>query len=195
MFDQLTDFWEKRGFEIVFWGSIIVIVACVILSIGKEGSYDRNMWSYPSLFDKRIGVVGADRGMDVRPPTSSQPRDSKGELTCRRYLEMRFNKPFGKARPDFLRNQVTSGAGSGGFNLELDCFNPELGLALEYNGVQHYKYTPYFHRSKEAFHNQKYRDEIKKYKCKENGINLIEVPYDVKNIEEYVENELMKLGY
>ena len=74
-------------------------------------------------------------------------------------------------------------------------YNEELKLALEYNGAQHYKYIPYFHKSKDAFHNQKYRDEIKKYKCKENGIRLIEVPYNVKDIEEFIERELRKLGY
>ena len=49
----------------------------------------------------------------------------------------------------------------GNFNLELDCFNKELRIGLEYNGVQHYKYVPYFHKNKEAFLNQKYRDDMK----------------------------------
>ena len=185
MFDKISDFWEKKGFEIVFWGSIIIIVICILTRIGKRcGTYDKNMWDYPKIFDNYI----------IPEKPKRQQRDSTGETTCRRYLEMRFKTPFSKARPDFLRNQVTSGA-RGDYNLELDCFNPEMKLALEYNGIQHYKFIPYFHKTKEAFHNQKYRDEIKRYKCKENEIDLIEVPYDVKNIEEYIEKELQNLGY
>ena len=185
MFEQITDFWEKKGFEVVFWGSIAIIVLCIFLSIGKRsGTYDRNMWDYPKIFDRYI----------IPDKPKRKQRDSTGEITCRRYLETRFNLPFTKARPDFLRNQVTSGS-RGDYNLELDCFNPEMKLAVEYNGVQHYKFVPYFHRTKETFYNQKYRDEIKKYKCKENGIDLIEVPYDVKNIENFIEDELQKLGY
>ena len=187
MFEEITDMWERRGFEIVFWGSIIVIIVCILLRIGKQGTYDRDMWSYPSMYTSRT------QGITERP--REKPKDSRGETACRKYLEMRFNKPFDKIRPDFLRNPVTSGGKNGDYNLELDCFNPELKLALEYNGIQHYKYVPYFHRSKETFHNQKYRDEIKKYKCRENGIDLIEVPYDVKDTDTFIETELRKLGY
>jgi hypothetical protein len=121
------------------------------------------------------------------------PTDSKGELECRRVLQYIFKVPFDKARPDFLRNPVTGGR----YNLELDCFDASLRLAVEYNGQQHYKYLPFFHRTKDAFYNQGYRDEIKRRMCKDNGVNLIEVPYTVKlpDIKWYIENELRKLGY
>ena len=189
MFKKLSEFWEEKGFEIVFWGSVIIIAICIVIRMReKSGTYDKNIWSYPDIFSRKT--------FSDLPRSQSVPksRDSKGEIICRQYLERRFNKPFGKIRPKFLRNQVTSESGID-YNLELDCYNDELKLALEYNGAQHYKYIPHFHKSKETFHNQKYRDEIKKYKCKENGINLIEVPYDVKDIEGLIERELRKLGY
>ena len=93
-------------------------------------------------------------------------------------------------RPDFLRNPVTGG----NFNLELDCYNEELNLAVEYNGVQHYKFIPYMHKNKEAFLNQKYRDDMKKRMCKDAGVILIDVPYTVEphNIKKYLETELRK---
>ena len=99
-----------------------------------------------------------------------------------------FKRPFNKARPDFLRNPVTGG----NFNLELDCFDEGLRIAVEYNGIQHYRYIPYFHKNKEAFTNQKYRDFMKKQKCKDAGVLLISVPYTVElhNIKKYIENEL-----
>lgn len=116
--------------------------------------------------------------------------DSIGEQICRYHLNQRFNKPFLKERPDFLKNPVTN------TNLELDCFCRELGLALEYNGRQHYEFTPKFHKSKNDFYNQKYRDQIKKQLCYENKIDLIEVPFSVSHeeIPIYIDQALEKLG-
>ena len=72
-----------------------------------------------------------------------------------------------------------------------------MRLAVEYNGAQHYKYIPYFHRNKEHFMNQKYRDDMKRRICKENGIMLVEVPYTVKidDIYGYLQKELRRLGF
>jgi len=73
--------------------------------------------------------------------------DSKGETECRRVLQKIFQRPFLKARPDFLNNPVTGNQ----FNLELDCYDHSLKLAVEYNGQQHYQYNKFFHRNKEHF--------------------------------------------
>lgn len=112
--------------------------------------------------------------------------ESKGEAECRRVLETLFKEPFPSARPDFLSNPVT------GVNLELDCYNKDLQLAVEYNGIQHYEYTPRFHKNKEAFMNQKYRDELKRQMCELHGVNLIEVPNMLKivDIEAFIVKEL-----
>lgn len=117
--------------------------------------------------------------------------ESKGELECRRFLETIFQAPFPKARPDFLKNPVT------GNNLEIDCFNPTLKLGVEYNGQQHYSFTSFFHKNVEASTNQKYRDELKRRMCRENGIHLIEVPYTIKlnDIGPYLQLRLKQLGY
>jgi hypothetical protein len=118
-------------------------------------------------------------------------QDSIGEIICRKYAEHVFRRPFSKIRPDFLKNPVTSS------NLEIDCFCEDLNLGIEYNGKQHYEYTPKFHNSKQDFYNQKYRDLIKRDICMKNGINLIEVPYTVPHnaIPLYLENALKKLSY
>ena len=120
-----------------------------------------------------------------------QGKDSKGELICRRYLEERFRKKFDKERPKYMFNSVT------GKPLEFDCFNKELLIACEYNGRQHYEYTPYFHKSRADFQNQMYRDKMKRDICLKLGINLIEVPYNIKHeeIPNYIEKELRKKGY
>jgi hypothetical protein len=108
-------------------------------------------------------------------------------------LQELFRKPFPNERPDFLRNTVTGGL----YNLELDCYNESLKLAVEYSGIQHYKYVPYFHKNKEAFLNQKYRDEMKRRLCKDADVVLIEVPYTVKtpDIRVFLIGKLRENGY
>jgi hypothetical protein len=106
-------------------------------------------------------------------------------------MQKLFDKPFYKTRPRFLNNPVTFGTN----NLELDCYNEELKIAVEYDGAQHYKYIPYFHKTYEAFLNQRYRDYMKEQMCKENNIRLIRVPYTVKidKIESYLTTKLEEM--
>jgi hypothetical protein len=117
--------------------------------------------------------------------------DSKGETECRRFLETVFQAPFPKTRPPFLRNPVT------GQNLEIDCYNEDMKLGVEYNGSQHYNYSTFFHKNYEASNNQKYRDELKRRMCQDQGISLIEVPYTIKlsDIGNYLHLKLTQLGY
>jgi hypothetical protein len=104
-------------------------------------------------------------------------------------LEGYFGKPFIRVRPDFLRNHVVSGK-----NLEIDCYNDELKLAVEFQGRQHYQFIPHFHKNKGTYHNQLYRDELKREKCRQNGVKLIEVPWNV-NVGTYLEEQLRINGY
>ena len=105
-------------------------------------------------------------------PLDKVKNESSGETLCRKLATDAFQVPFIKIRPDFLKNNVT------GANLELDIYNEGLKLAIEYNGRQHYDYVPFFHKNYEHFQTQKYRDEIKKMLCKQNGIHLIEIKYN-----------------
>ena len=172
-------FWKKYGFEIILITSVLFIIIFALFRKHKNGSWNKYIISYKDH--------GKDHGKDQG---KEQGKDSKGEIECRRVLQKIFNRRFEKARPDFLRNPVTGNS----FNLELDCFNFDIRLAVEYQGCQHYKYTPFFHKNNEAFLNQKYRDYIKKQMCKDNNITLIEVPYTVKinDIEKYLIKELKK---
>ena len=190
MLSKIKQVWNEYGFEIILGLCVAFILLYALYNkfSGKNGSWTKssqlNSWLKQSY------------QAPPTPPQSLSPRkqggDSKGEIECRRVLQYLFKRPFDKARPDFLRNPVTGGS----FNLELDCFDPDLRIAVEYNGVQHYKYVPYFHRTNDAFLNQKYRDEMKRQKCKENGVLLIEVPYSVKleDIKGFIEKELTRAG-
>ncbi|AOC55174.1 hypothetical protein LCDVSa090R [Lymphocystis disease virus 3] len=109
---------------------------------------------------------------------------SKGEMICKQTVEKLTGKSFVKTRPKFLLNKVT------GRNLELDCYNAELKLAVEYNGEQHYKYKPFFHKTIGEFRELKYRDLLKQIMCKEADITLITVPYTIKDIEGYLRDNV-----
>lgn len=183
IFSKISNLWYSYGFEIIIVSCIlfIAIMSIYYWIIGKKGTWRK--FDYNSISFEKSNKSFYNRNS----------RESKGEIECRRVLEKIFNRPFNKSRPDFLRNSVTGGQ----FNLELDCFNPELRLAVEYNGRQHYDYIPYFHKNKEAFHNQKYRDFMKQTLCRDNRIVLIEVPYSVEinNIERFLIKELRNKGF
>lgn len=123
-------------------------------------------------------------GASPTPPPSTDPTVSTGESWCKIAAERITGKPFNKVRLSELMNPIT------GFPLELDCYNPELKVAIEYNGQQHYQMTPYYHQSNADFHNQQYRDYIKSELCTKNGIKLIVVPYTMRN-EESIQNYLI----
>lgn len=115
---------------------------------------------------------------------------SKGEEECKRIVESFFQKPFQKARPTCLTNPIT------GECLELDLYNEDVRVAIEYNGRQHYEYVPFFHqKSRDRFQNQQYRDYLKKDMCEKQKIHLITVDYRCPDIRSYLHDELKKLGF
>lgn len=95
------------------------------------------------------------------------------ETTCRKILEFIYKKPFPKVRPKWLQK------------LELDCYNEELKLALEYNGKQHYEVVPWFGGTLKE---QQERDKRTIKLCQENEITILVIPYTVKykNLYSYV---------
>lgn len=135
-----------------------------------------------------ITIIGLLYGwIDYQPP-NYECSSKKGEEICRHYLREIFGKPFHRAHPRWLRNPET------GKCLELDCYNAELMIALEYNGEQHYVYPNTFHRTREDFDAQLRRDKFKADKCKERGVLLIVVPYNIpkSEIREFIKRELVE---
>jgi hypothetical protein len=110
-------------------------------------------------------------------------KQSCGEKRCRDWLEQKFARKFDRVRPDWLKNPES------GRNLELDCFNEELGLAVEFNGIQHYKYTSIFHKNKAEFLYSLKKDMLKKKLCLENNVHLVVVPYWIRDVERFLEIE------
>lgn len=193
IFKKIEYIWENYGFEFLVVLSFIFILLYGFYNClkGRNGS-----WSNKQYYDYNIRNPHENlNSLKSQSQFQSQRNfgESKGEIECRRVLEHFFKRPFNKSRPDFLRNEVTGNIN----NLELDCFNQELKLAVEYNGIQHYKFTPYFHKSHEHFLTQKYRDYMKRNLCRDAGITLIEVPYTVQNnkIYDYLRLQLINNGF
>jgi hypothetical protein len=63
-------------------------------------------------------------------------------------------------------------------NLRLDFFIPALQLAFEFDGIQHFKFSNFFHKDKKSFEKAKERDSQKSKYCLENNISLIRIRYD-----------------
>lgn len=182
---NVVQLYKENDFMFFLYLSLGLLLLLFVYNLitRKRGTWTNRVTDYGKLMPTNADLVLSNKR---RPPTVS-----KGEAECRRVVEKIFRKPFPKCRPDFLRNSVTSDDFNNN-NLEIDCYNDELKIGIEYNGVQHYKYIPFFHKNKEAFYNQKYRDEMKRVKCQQNGILLIEVPYNIQieNIEEYIKSKL-----
>jgi len=190
MIRKLQEIWNDKGFEILVISCLIFLCVFGLINFlrKKKGNYSKSkFYVIPSSGKNRNKRKRIDDNSNY-PIRNTRRKESKGESECRRVLEKIFRQPFRSVRPDFLRNPVTGSR----FNLEIDCYNDKLKLGVEFNGRQHYEYTPYFHRNKEHFLNQKYRDDMKRRICKENGIILIEVPYTIKNkdIESFLVKEL-----
>lgn len=220
-FVNFTKYWQTKGWLWMFIGAVVLLGMCWLISERHniQGTYDKYNIVSKNQSKKTSGnkyfpqsIEYNDRRLltgEYNPYTydasghlnrsgesgtksrSRVPTNSKGEEICRSTLEMIFQRPFQKCRPSFLYNSVT------GENLELDMYNKELGIAVEYNGQQHYKYNSFMHGgSKDKFYGQQYRDRMKKDICKKLGILLIEVPYTVKHdkIPEFLYQKLRETG-
>lgn len=121
---------------------------------------------------------------DYYPPSTRKPSPprSAGEIACKAAVEKIYGVPFHSVWPDWLRNPKT------GRCLELDLYNDELKLAIEYHGEQHYKYTPRFHKSYNDFVKAIERDNVKLDICDKHGVYVITVPYNCPHnqIESYI---------
>lgn len=84
-------------------------------------------------------------------------------------------------RPNFLGLQ------------SIDIYIPELGLAIEYQGQQHYEPVTLF-GGEEGFRSTQARDERKRALLAVKGVPLLEWPYDVPITEEQLIIRLSEIG-
>ena len=167
--------------EFKYWLLIFIgVLVLFYLFHNAINSYIRayKPWTVNSIIKK----------IDHSPPPK---KVYKYETRCREIFEDIFKTDFPKVRPNFIVNDKT------GKKLELDGYNDKLKLAFEYQGQQHYNFSPYFHKSQEDFANQVYRDKLKKELCEKNNITLIEIPYNIeyRDLEDYIKMKLHDEGF
>lgn len=170
------------------WSTWLIIVLGIIFIFwviwGGREEYDFvgvKPLTTPTLFDKNIPDEYVSNfpdtlikigNVDSNLNNKNDKLFNKGEDIVYEVLQDILESTIERnIRPDFLKNPET------GKNLELDCYCEEYALAVEYNGVQHYKFPSVYHKTEEEFYNQVYRDRLKRKLCDEAGIYLISVPY------------------
>ncbi len=118
----------------------------------------------------------------------SQTQNCKTELFCKSIFEKLFGLTFLKDRPKFLFNSKSNRT------LELDGYCPELSLAFEYQGKQHYELV--FSDNQQELEQQQYRDALKLKLCQENNVKLIIIPYWIRknNLEKYITQQCIELN-
>lgn len=125
----------------------------------------------------------------------------KMQTMCGIIIQVCTGKKFESERPSWLKNPLT------GRCMEIDYYNHKLSLGIEYNGKQHYEYTPHFHKEKfcaydgkvvpgmRHFELQVFRDEAKKSLCDKYGVTLLIVPYTIpaENLTSYILEKLSRI--
>lgn len=146
------------------------LIAIIVICFKNEPTIDTiDMKNFCQIKESKI-----EDELLVKKPKNM----SNGQFECQKAIEEIFGEKFqSNVRPNWLRNSET------GRNLELDCYNEKLRIAIEYNGEQHYKFPNAFMKTAEDFKNQIRRDELKKELCKLNAVKLIIVPYNIPNSE------------
>ena len=92
----------------------------------------------------------------------------RGERQARVAFEHIFGARFPRVKPDWLLN-------SRGRKMELDGYNPKLGVAFEHQGEQHFE-DNYFNLSKGSLGQRRRDDALKRNLCKKQGLVLLSIP-------------------
>ena len=112
------------------------------------------------------GTEYTPRYSDIQSKHNGCPycNQSKGEKLTRKYLDNHsINYDYGYVLPN---------------RLHLDFYLYEFNIAIEYDGIQHYKPIEYF-GGDSRYKEQVKRDTIKNQYCKDNNITLIRIPYTI----------------
>jgi len=112
-------------------------------------------------------------------------KGSKSEEIARTTFKQLFGGDFKKRRPSWLLNDR-------GRQMELDGYEPELGIAFEYQGRQHFEDVGVY-RMGTRLSVRIQDDQRKRDLCEKHGVKLIELRWDDK-YEDFPKRIRMQLG-
>jgi hypothetical protein len=103
---------------------------------------------------------------------------AKGQLNNKSDLHLKAREIIHKIFPTFQVLEEVSIPLRKAETLYLDFYLPLAKICIEVHGEQHYKFVPFFHKTKLNFFKHKKRDREKAQWCALNNISIIELPYD-----------------
>jgi len=169
------------------WLILVVISFLIILFFTLFSLISKKNGSYSNIFSKLIPEKTwyPDNFENYQ---EMKKFESKGEKIARECIQNILKKPFTNQRLPDLKNPNTNR------NLEIDCFNSDLKIGIEYHGRNHYTFIPFFHKSFEEFKKSQERDFYKMEMCNKLGIFLIIVPYNLEHskICDFIKSQLTK---
>lgn len=144
-----------------------------------NSKYDYSKVSFKNMHEK-ITIICPIHGEFEQTPQKHILRQhgcpkcnqSKGELEIQNYLECNNIKYFSQFKVPIDQSINHSG------KAYVDFYIPEYNTFIEYNGIQHYEYVPYFHSGGIIdFEKQQQRDSYIEQYCKEKNIKLLQISY------------------
>jgi len=145
---------------------------CLARSIDKEEPIRRYGASVADGFEAYIDQLVFDEALDARTARGRV----KQILGLDRWVKE--SALYAVIRELFPQNRVLREASPTWLGrMRLDIFLPELALAIEYQGQQHYQPVSAF-GGEEGYARVQERDAEKRRICQENGVNLVDVRYD-----------------
>jgi len=166
------------------WVIFVIISIIFILFISLYSILTKKKGTFSNIFSKLLPDKIWSNNLTSLEETKKF--ESKGEKICRDCIQNIFGVEFKNMRLSEIKNPNTNK------NLEIDCFNKELKIGIEYHGQSHYKFIPFFHKTIEEFQKSQSRDYYKQEMCQKLGILLIIVPYNLEHdkICNYIHKQL-----
>jgi len=140
--------------------------------------------SLPTVYSKIGNMNIVYQELEIDPPQCSKIGNDVIELIS----EILNEKPIKEWTCPQLKNPKTN------MNLFIDGYFPQHNLAIEYDGIYHYEFTPHYHKTIDRFEYRKKLDKIKDSILDALDIKLIRIrydePIDKSSLEKKISNKL-----